>query len=51
MVNEKVERVEKDQDNNLFLITTTKENIYKNRKARAKYLIITNGYSGIQYQT
>ena len=48
-IENKVERVEKDIDNNLFLITSTKENNIQNqdnsrdRKARAKYLIIATG--------
>ncbi len=54
-IDEKVEKVEKDSNNDLFLITTTettKENnqgldFDRKRKAKAKYLIIA---TGIQHQ-
>jgi thioredoxin reductase len=56
-VEERVEKVEKDCDNNIFLITTTAKNekddihIKNNtikRKAKAKYLIIATGVIHIQ---
>lgn len=56
-VEERVEKVEKDHDNNIFLITTiTKkeekggliDNIITERKAKAKYLIIATGVTHIQ---
>jgi thioredoxin reductase len=53
-VEDKVKRVEKDVENNLFLITSTKENNIQNqdnskkRKARAKYLIIATGLQHIK---
>jgi thioredoxin reductase len=54
-VEERVERVDKDYDNNLFLITTTtkkddglaKDDTIK-RKAKAKYLIIATGVTHVQ---
>ena len=51
-VEERVEKVEKDHDNNIFLITTTTkkeeksdsiDNIITEKKAKAKYLIIATG--------
>ncbi|MBA3977984.1 MAG: NAD(P)/FAD-dependent oxidoreductase [Nitrosopumilus sp.] len=54
-IEKKVEKVEKDYDNNFFLITTatTKENgkdddMSKSRKARAKYLIIATGVEHVK---
>ena len=54
-VEERVERVEKDYDNNLFLITTTtkkdngltKDDAIK-RKAKAKYIVIATGVTHVQ---
>ncbi len=54
-VEERVERVDKDYDNNLFLITTTtkkgngltKDDAIK-RKAKAKYIIIATGVTHVQ---
>ncbi len=54
-VEERVERVDKDYDNNLFLITTTtkkddgltKDDVIK-RRAKAKYLIIATGVTHVQ---
>jgi alkyl hydroperoxide reductase subunit AhpF len=51
-VEEHVEKVEKDHDNNIFLITTTTkkeeksdsiDNIITKKKAKAKYLIVATG--------
>ena len=47
MVNDKLQENRKGYANNLFLITTSKQNKDKNRKDRSKYLIITA--AGIQY--
>jgi thioredoxin reductase len=53
-IENRVERVEKDVDNDLFLITSTKENNIQNqdnskdRKAKAKYLIIATGIQHIK---
>ena len=54
-VEERVERVDKDHDNNLFVITTTtnkdhgptKDDAIK-RKSKAKYLIIATGVTHVQ---
>jgi thioredoxin reductase len=54
---ERVEKIEKDHDNNIFLITTTTkkdekggliDNIITERKAKAKYLVLATGVIHIQ---
>ena len=56
-VEERVEKVEKDRDNNIFIITTTSKNENDNshskditikRKAKAKYLIMATGVIHVQ---
>lgn len=56
-VEEQVEKVEKDRDNNIFIITTTSKNENDNsrskgtsikRKAKAKYLIMATGVIHVQ---
>jgi len=56
-VEERVEKVEKDPDNNVFIITTTSKNEKDNshskditikRKAKAKYLIMATGVIHVQ---